>query len=253
MYFFFHLLTGLVIGLLLADLLQDRRWILPCTLGSILPDLIDKPLGHLLLAQSLGYGRIYAHTLLFFVLLLAAGIVLWNYKRSVFFLGIATGVLSHQILDSLWMRPSTWFWPILGPFQGRLPEDYWLVLIQRELENPVEVGIAILLVAGAALYLFSRERIMKSDTGRALVKSALLLAAIALLIFPGIILGMALADTPLPVPGMTGTGDAVLGGMVLVLASFVIWRYYDRIPAGRPGREGKPRTKKAPGDSNRPP
>ncbi|HII99591.1 MAG TPA: metal-dependent hydrolase [Methanoregula sp.] len=232
MYFFFHLLTGLILGLILADLLRDRRWILPCALGSILPDLIDKPLGHLLLAQSLGYGRIYAHTLLFFILLILAGITLWKYKKSVFCMGLAAGVLSHEVLDQMWNLPKNWYWPLLGPFQGRLREDYWLVLIQRELENPVEAGIAISLCAGAALYLFSRERIMKSDTGRAMVKSALLLAAIALLIFSGIVLGTALTGEPLKVPGMTGTGDAVLGGMVLALASFLLWRYYDRIPAG---------------------
>jgi len=34
-------------------------------LGSMLPDIIDKPLGHIFLASSLGYGRIYSHTLLF--------------------------------------------------------------------------------------------------------------------------------------------------------------------------------------------
>jgi len=246
MYFFFHLITGLVIGLLLCDLLQDRRWVLPCTLGAVLPDLIDKPLGHLLLAGSLGYGRIYAHTLLFFVLILAFGIVCWKVKKSVFFLGIATGILSHQILDSLWKQPSTWYWPLSGPFSGRLAEDYWLVLLQRELENPVEVGIAILLCAGAALYLFFRGRIMQSDTGRAMVKSALLLAAIALLIFSGIVLGKALTGEPLQIPGMTGNDDAILGGIVLVLASFVLWRSYDRIPAGRPGREGESRAKKQP-------
>lgn len=238
MYFFFHLLTGLVIGILLADLLQDRRWIIPCTIGSVLPDLIDKPLGHLLFAGSFGYGRIYAHTLLFFGILLIIGIFLWKYRQSVFFFGLAAGVLSHQVLDQLWTRPATWYWPIFGPFQGRLPEDYWLVLIQRELENPVEVAIGIILCIVVIVYLLYRDRIMGSDTGRGMLKSALLVLALALLVVSGIVLGRALAGDPLPVPGMSDEDNAILAGIVLVLASFAAWRLYDAVPAGPRGHAG---------------
>ncbi len=37
-------------------------------IGSMLPDIIDKPLGGLICKETLGNGRTYAHTLLFLLL-----------------------------------------------------------------------------------------------------------------------------------------------------------------------------------------
>jgi len=34
-------------------------------LGAILPDLIDKPIGRILLGESVANGRLFGHTLLF--------------------------------------------------------------------------------------------------------------------------------------------------------------------------------------------
>ena len=44
----------------------DYRLVL---LGSMLPDIIDKPLGGFIFKDALGSGRIYAHTLIFLLLL----------------------------------------------------------------------------------------------------------------------------------------------------------------------------------------
>jgi hypothetical protein len=38
-------------------------------LGAILPDLIDKPIGRILLGESVANGRLFGHTLLFILLL----------------------------------------------------------------------------------------------------------------------------------------------------------------------------------------
>jgi membrane-bound metal-dependent hydrolase YbcI (DUF457 family) len=76
--------------------------------GGMLPDLIDKPLGHL--ALPLNNGRIFAHTLLFAIVLLSAGIV---FRKL---LPLSLGVSSHQLLDSMFSDPGTALWPLLGPF-----------------------------------------------------------------------------------------------------------------------------------------
>jgi len=238
MYFFFHLFAGLVIGLLIADIFHDRRWILPCALGSVLPDLIDKPIGHILFASSISYGRIYCHTLAFFLILLVAGIIVWHERRNVILLGLATGVLSHQVLDLMWERPANWFWPLLGPFQGKLPADYMLTLIKAELQNPVEIAAAAILCIAALVYLKYRGRILGSDTGRAMAKSAAILAALGLFILGGVIIGKALAGDPLPVPEWSGTGNALIGGTVLLLAGVAAWRIVEKIPAGHRKRTG---------------
>ena len=74
MYFFFHLITGIILGLLISDFLKDQRWFIPCAIGAVLPDLIGKPIGYLLFPTTIGFGRIYSHTLLITILIMIYGI-----------------------------------------------------------------------------------------------------------------------------------------------------------------------------------
>jgi len=105
------------IGLTLAFAEMMRRAvglripIIPLAIGSMLPDLIDKPLGYILYGTP-AMGRIYAHTFLFLLLLFVLTVTLEN--RLIF--AIFFGVLSHLILDSIWRSPKIFLWPILGGF-----------------------------------------------------------------------------------------------------------------------------------------
>jgi inner membrane protein len=93
------------------NLFDPRFWIL----GSILPDLIDKPLGHLFFAQYFsGNGRIYAHTLLFTLLLIGSGLILFYKKKQSGLLSVSFGVLMHLLLDTSWNPLSTFLWPLQG-------------------------------------------------------------------------------------------------------------------------------------------
>ena len=116
-----HLFIGLVIGLVIADRLGDRRFIGFSALGAVLPDLLDKPVGHILFAGSLNSGRIIGHGLLFLTLLIIVGIALWKKKGSFVLLAVAAGVASHQILDAMWATPVAWYFPLLGPYE---PGDF---------------------------------------------------------------------------------------------------------------------------------
>ncbi|HCJ79622.1 MAG TPA: metal-dependent hydrolase, partial [Desulfotomaculum sp.] len=51
-------------------------------LGSILPDIIDKPLGLILLRYNLGDGRAFAHTLIFPILLFIIGLYITRRKEG---------------------------------------------------------------------------------------------------------------------------------------------------------------------------
>lgn len=55
MYLLAHAMAGVLIGLILAAIVRDRRVVLLGALGGVLPDLIDKPLGHIILAETVGY------------------------------------------------------------------------------------------------------------------------------------------------------------------------------------------------------
>lgn len=105
-------------------------------LGSMLPDIIDKPLGGLVFRETLGNGRIYCHTLLFLLFLFIPGLyVCLKYKRMGLFV-LAGGSTIHCILDGMWYFPETFLWPVYGwRFPPGDPES-WLQLWGSLLTQP---------------------------------------------------------------------------------------------------------------------
>ena len=133
-----HLFIGLVIGLLIFRYLRDRRAIVLAGLGAILPDLIDKPLGHILLNSSIDFGRIYAHSGLFFIAILVLAIAYRKRKGTWLLMALAAGVLSHLVLDSMWELPVTLFYPFLGDFGQHYFPNYVVESLAKELESVYE-------------------------------------------------------------------------------------------------------------------
>ena len=79
-----------------------------CMAGSVVPDLIDKPLGYILLPQVLDSGRTFLHTLLIAAIFAAVGVMLWNRNRyAPALVAFAAGVLLHQLPDAMWQEPVT--------------------------------------------------------------------------------------------------------------------------------------------------
>jgi len=157
-----HLFLGLILGLVIAERLGDRRFIGFAALGAVLPDLLDKPLGHLLLAGSLNSGRIVAHGLLFFTLLLIAGIALERRRGSFVLLAVAAGALSHQVLDAMWAMPVTWYFPLLGPYEPYEFTDYFGNAILAEVSSLSEW---IFLAASAGIALVACRGFCSDFTG----------------------------------------------------------------------------------------
>ena len=86
------------VGLALATArLSNRLDLLFLALGSMLPDIIDKPLG-LLALGSPNMGRTFAHTFLFLLILAAVSFRLRDIRSA----SLTWGVLVHLILDSMW-------------------------------------------------------------------------------------------------------------------------------------------------------
>ena len=140
MLFFSHLFLGILGGFVLALIFKDRRVIIFTAIGGILPDLIDKPLGYIIFGDSIGSGRIFFHGFWIMLLLLAAGIAFYLVKRNPLVLSLGVGVLIHQLADSMWEHPVNWFWPLFGPYSGRLDyEDYFLDMILIELSSVEEM------------------------------------------------------------------------------------------------------------------
>jgi membrane-bound metal-dependent hydrolase YbcI (DUF457 family) len=111
-----HIFIGALIGLVAFRYVKDRKVVVLTMIGSMLPDLIDKPLGHIILQGSIDYGRIYAHSGLFLIAIVILGIAYQKKSGSWIMMGVALGVLSHLALDSMWELPVTVFYPLLGDF-----------------------------------------------------------------------------------------------------------------------------------------
>jgi len=121
---------GLTLGIFyFISLLTKRKFSYPLIIvGSILPDLIDKPLGRIIL--PLGSGRLIGHTLMFLLILIIIGLFLGLYWQM---LMLALADALHLIEDRMWEQPAILLWPLLGGFQFHEAisiNDYILGLLQ---------------------------------------------------------------------------------------------------------------------------
>lgn len=133
-------------GLTALGRLIDTRLLL---IAALLPDIIDKPLGLLLLRETLNSGRIFSHTLLFLLLIAALGLYLYRQRNRTWLLVLSFGILMHLILDQIWLAPETMFWPFLGfGFEGGGSTDWLSAILHTLVTNP---GVYIAEVAGAAI------------------------------------------------------------------------------------------------------
>jgi inner membrane protein len=126
-------------------------------IGSLLPDIIDKPLGVFFFRDTFSSGRIFAHTLLFTVILAAAGFLLYHRRYRTWLLVLAFGTFIHLILDQIWLTPKTMLWPFLGFTFDRLDVSDWFTLWFRDLFKypdlyiPEFIGLAILIWFGITM------------------------------------------------------------------------------------------------------
>ena len=131
--------------------LADIRFLL---LGSLLPDIIDKPIGQLLFRDTFSNGRIFSHTLLFFILVTITGIYLFRAGRKSWLSVIAFGIFTHLIFDQIWNIPKTLLWPLYGFAFEKINLCGWAGGLFYALLNNPEVylpeligGIILLLLA----------------------------------------------------------------------------------------------------------
>jgi inner membrane protein len=122
-------------------------------IGSLLPDIIDKPVGMYLFRDTFHNGRIFSHTLLFFLVLAVAGIILYRSRRITWMLALAAGVLVHLVLDEMWRRPATLLWPFVsGGFgQVEITDIYYylkILLSSPKILVSEIVGLGILMWLG---------------------------------------------------------------------------------------------------------
>ncbi|AKB78674.1 hypothetical protein MSHOH_2191 [Methanosarcina horonobensis HB-1 = JCM 15518] len=99
----------------------DPRYL---AVGAILPDLIDKPIGEVIFASTFASGRIVGHTLLFSLLLFLTALYIYDKRRDIRGLSLASGSFLHLFEDEMLLNPQTFFWPLFGWSFSRTTKDY---------------------------------------------------------------------------------------------------------------------------------
>jgi hypothetical protein len=106
------------------------------TLGALLPDLIDLPLGTLVFADTVSTGQAWAHSLLVpsvvtVVILLATR----RGRRRRAWMALAVGMFFHLLLDGMWTSTEVFGWPLFGAIPTG-PMPYWDGIWDRALSDP---------------------------------------------------------------------------------------------------------------------
>jgi len=165
MLIFAHIFAGALLGLGFWNLTNDRRAVPFCILGSILPDLIDKSLA-LLFPSVLGEGRTVFHALMIVIIIFLCILIFFRSVSRWLGAGVACAILFHHVFDEMWTLPTTWFYPLLGPFQGHLIPDYIGTYFWYEITNPSEwmfvIG-SVMILAQSYHYLPVIPHIRRSD------------------------------------------------------------------------------------------
>ena len=158
MFPFGHIGITLALWVAMAYVIRHRPmkydlWLI--VFASMLPDIIDKPIGHLIFTE-LNDGRLVCHTLLFLICFgLVAYILIkkriqWAWAWPLFF-----GVNIHLLLDRFWEGPMA-FWPMTGGFFPRGEGNILNTWIEILLHDPyVQFGevIGLILLVSVIIYV----------------------------------------------------------------------------------------------------
>lgn len=133
---------------------MDLRWV---ALGSLLPDLIDKPLASVLFNDTFDTHRIVSHALITPVVALFAVLALTKRGSTARRAAIAVviGAMFHLVLDAAWIDPEAFLWPFFGLGFPPVADSAIIPLLSRMIRSPM-VWLGEGLGAAYLVYLWRR-------------------------------------------------------------------------------------------------
>ena len=137
----------------------DYRFVL---LGSLLPDIIDKPVWMFTNSNFQWDGRGYAHTFLFNFVLFIAGLILATRRNKTWLLTISLCSFIHLVFDQMWLNSTTLLWPLLGPIQRGATAGWLSALWHGLISNPyvyVSETLGLIITLYIALRLMVSGRV----------------------------------------------------------------------------------------------
>lgn len=112
----------------------DVRFLL---VGAVLPDLVDLPLGTILLADTYATGELWAHSLVVPSLYIAIVLVATRRGRKRrAWMALGVGWLFHLLLDGMWLDQEVFLWPVFGLDIPSGEGPFWQLAWSRALSDP---------------------------------------------------------------------------------------------------------------------
>jgi len=130
-------------------------------IGSVLPDIIDKPLGRIIFQDTISNGRIFSHTALFLLLITITGTYLYTRLNRNMLLVLSFGIFTHLIFDQMWLAPHTLFWPLYGWNFPQGNPDIILFIKSMLVELISSPGVYLPEIIGATVLLIFTWQLIK--------------------------------------------------------------------------------------------
>jgi inner membrane protein len=112
----------------------DVRFLL---LGAILPDLLDLPVGTMILADRYSTGELWAHSLILPTIYMI--VVLLSTRRGRqrrAWMAVGVGWLFHLLLDGMWADQNVFLWPFFGWEVPPGEAPFWPLAWERAMSDP---------------------------------------------------------------------------------------------------------------------
>jgi hypothetical protein len=142
-------------------------------LGAVLPDLIDLPIGTLILADRYATGELWSHSLIIPTLYMAAVLLVTRRgRRRRAWMALGVGWLFHLLLDGMWVDQGVFLWPLFGIEIEPGATPFWPMAWERAMSDPwrwvkAAVGVGYLIWLWIGLDLSSAgRRSSLIETGR---------------------------------------------------------------------------------------
>ena len=132
-------------------------------IASILPDIIDKVVGLIILKEEISNGRIFTHSLLVvgtvsFYIVAGTKMRSGHVLKALYY---GTPVWMHLILDRMWEEPATLLWPLFGTTFPRVDiefTDYFTILFSEPYILSGEILGSVIIAA-----LIVKHRLYKNN------------------------------------------------------------------------------------------
>ncbi len=134
------------------------------TLGALLPDLVDLPVGAGFASERYASGELWGHSLLFAAFVMTVIMIVFRRgSRRKAGMALAVGVLFHLLLDGMWTDTQRFLWPFAGFDHPPGPTPFWPEAWSRATSDPIRwvleaVGVGYLVSVWKQAGLSDPER-----------------------------------------------------------------------------------------------